>query len=80
MPHELTSNLQRQILQLRIDTGELRFGGRNPIDSLPDASGAVDIWFWFAYMAAICAVLVWSVGRKRVCPGPLDIGSFQRTC
>src|SRR5260370_37634595 len=45
VPHELTSNLQRQILQLQIDAGELRFGGRNPIDRLPDASGAVDIWF-----------------------------------
>jgi len=46
--------------------GELRFGGQNPIDRLPDASGAIDIWFWFAYVVAICAVLVWSVRRKQV--------------
>ena len=66
VPHELTSNLQRQILQLQIDTGEVRFGGQNPIDSLPDASGAVDTWFWFAYVVAISAVLFWSVRRKQV--------------
>jgi ABC-type transport system involved in multi-copper enzyme maturation permease subunit len=66
VPHELTSNLQRQILQLQIDTGELRFGGQNPIDRLPDASGAVDIWFWFAYVVAIWSVLFWSVRRKQV--------------
>jgi len=66
VPHELTSDLQRQILQLQIDTGELRFGGQNPIDRLPDASGAVDISFWFAYVVAICVVLFWSVRRKQV--------------
>ena len=33
VPHELTSDLQRQILQLQIDTGDLRFRGQNPIDA-----------------------------------------------
>jgi ABC-type transport system involved in multi-copper enzyme maturation permease subunit len=66
VPHELTSNLQRQIFQLQVDAGELKFGGQNPIDRLPDASGAVDIWFWFAYVVAISAVLFWSVRRKQV--------------
>jgi ABC-type transport system involved in multi-copper enzyme maturation permease subunit len=67
VPHELTSSLQRQILQLQIDTGETRFGpGANPIDRLPDASGAVDIWFWFAYIVAISVVLLWSVRRRQV--------------
>jgi len=66
VPHELTGNLQRQIFQLQIDTGELRFGGQNPIDRLPDASGAVDIWFWFAYIVAITVLLFWSVRRKQV--------------
>jgi ABC-type transport system involved in multi-copper enzyme maturation permease subunit len=66
VPHELTSNLERQIFQLQVDAGELKFGGQNPIDRLPDASGAVDIWFWFAYVVGICAVLFWSVRRKQV--------------
>jgi len=66
VPHELTSDLQRQIMQLQIDTGELRFGGSSPIDRLPNASGAVDIAFWFAYVVAIVLILLWSVRRKQV--------------
>ncbi len=66
VPHELTSDLQRQIMQLQIDTGELRFGGSSPIDRLPNASGAVDIAFWFAYGVAIVLILFWSVRRKQV--------------
>jgi hypothetical protein len=46
---------------------EVRFGpGASPIDRLPDASGAVDIWFWFDYVVAISVVLFWSVRRKQV--------------
>jgi ABC-type transport system involved in multi-copper enzyme maturation permease subunit len=67
VPHELTSNLQRQILQMQISAGNVRFGGNeNPLDRLPGASDVVDIWFWFAYVVAICAVLFWSVRRKQV--------------
>jgi hypothetical protein len=67
VPHELTSNLQRQILQLQLDAGEVRFGpGASPIDRLPHSSGAIDIWFWFAYVVAISVVLFWSVRRKQV--------------
>jgi ABC-type transport system involved in multi-copper enzyme maturation permease subunit len=67
VPHDLTSNLQRQIMQMQIQIGELRFGaGESPLDRLPGASEAVDIWFWFAYVVAICAVLFWSVRRKQV--------------
>jgi len=67
VPHELTSTLQRQILQLQLDAGEVRFGpGASPIDRLPDASGAVDVWFWFDYEVAISVVLFWSVRRKQV--------------
>ena len=64
VPHELTSDLQRQILQLQIDT--VTFDSEVRIRSTPDASGAIDIWFWFAYVVAICAVLFWSVRRKQV--------------
>ncbi len=35
-------------------------------DGAPDDSGAVDIWFWFAYVVVICAVLFWSVRRRQV--------------
>lgn len=66
VPHELTSNLQRQILELQIQAGELRFRGSSPLDRLPSASGIADIAFWFAYMVAIVLVLFWSVRRKQV--------------
>ena len=66
VPHELTSGLQRQILQLQIQAGELRFQGNSPLDRLPNASGAVDIAFWFAYVVAIVLILFWSVRRKQV--------------
>jgi hypothetical protein len=67
VPHELTSNLQRQIMQMQLSAGNLRFDtGQNPLDRVPGASAAVDIWFWFAYVVAICAVLFWSVRRKQV--------------
>lgn len=67
VPHELTSNLQRQILEMQLSAGNVRFGaGDRPLDRLPGASDVVDIWFWFAYVVAICAVLFWSVRRKQV--------------
>jgi hypothetical protein len=66
VPHELTSDLQRQILQMQINIGEVRFAGESPLDRLPNASGTVDVAFWFAYVVAICLVLFWSVRRKQV--------------
>jgi hypothetical protein len=52
---------------MQISAGNVRFGGNeNPLDRLPGASDVVDIWFWFAYVVAICAVLFWSVRRKQV--------------
>jgi ABC-type transport system involved in multi-copper enzyme maturation permease subunit len=66
VPHELTSNLQRQILELQLSTAELKFRGQNPLDRVPGASGSADIVFWFAYVVVICAVLFWSVRRKQV--------------
>jgi ABC-type transport system involved in multi-copper enzyme maturation permease subunit len=66
VPHELTSNLQRQILELQINIGNLRFAGQSPLDRVPGASEAVDIWFWFAYVVSISVVLFWSVRRKQV--------------
>jgi ABC-type transport system involved in multi-copper enzyme maturation permease subunit len=67
VPHELSSNLQRQILMLQIANGNLRFGGaENPIDRVPGASDSVDIAFWAAYLVAICIVLFWAVRRKQV--------------
>jgi ABC-type transport system involved in multi-copper enzyme maturation permease subunit len=67
VPHELTSNLQRQILEMQLSAGNVRFGaGDSPLDRLPGASEVVDIWFWFAYVVAISAVLFWSVRRKQV--------------
>ena len=66
VPHELTSDLQRQILQMQINIGEVRFAGESPLDRLPNASGTVDVAFWFGYVVAICLVLFWSVRRKQV--------------
>ena len=66
VPHELMSNLQRQILQMQLDTRELVVGGGNPLDRVPGASGTVDILFWLAYVVAIVVALSWSVRRKQV--------------
>lgn len=66
VPHELISNLQRQILQMQLDTRELVVGGGNPLDRVPGASTTEDIAFWFAYVVAIAVVLFWSVRRKQV--------------
>ena len=53
--------------KVQLSAGDLRLdGGQNPLDRVPGASAAVDIWFWFAYVVAICAVLFWSVRRKQV--------------
>jgi len=74
VPHELISNLQRQIMQMQLDTRELVVGATcdghgscyNPLDRVPGASGAVDIIFWAAYLVALGLVLFWAVRRKQV--------------
>jgi ABC-type transport system involved in multi-copper enzyme maturation permease subunit len=66
VPHELSSNLQRETLMLQTANGNLRFRGENPLDRVPGASDAVDVVFWAAYLVAICVVLFWSVRRKQV--------------
>jgi hypothetical protein len=66
VPHELTTDLQRQILQLQIQAGHLRFAGPSPLDRVPVASGSADIAFWLAYVVAITLILFWSVRRKQV--------------
>lgn len=66
VPHELTSGLDRQILAMKLDTGELVVGGFNPLDSVPGPSGTVDIVFWLAYVVAIALLLFWAVRRKQV--------------
>lgn len=66
VPHELASNLQRQIMQMRLDTRELVAGGFDPLASIQGASGTVDIIFWLGYVVAICLLLFWSVRRKQV--------------
>lgn len=66
VPHELTSNLERQIMQLRLGTGSLVGRGFDPMASIPGASGTVDIVFWLGYVVLICVLLFWSVRRKQV--------------
>ena len=66
VPHELTSGLERAILVLKLDTRELVVRGTNPLDSVPGASGTVDIVFWLAYVVAIVLLLFWAVRRKQV--------------
>jgi ABC-type transport system involved in multi-copper enzyme maturation permease subunit len=66
VPHELTSGLERQIMVLKLQTGELVVRGSNPLDRVPGASGAVDIVFWLAYVMAIVLVLFWAMRRKQV--------------
>jgi hypothetical protein len=39
VPHELTSELQRQILQMQINIGEVRFAGRVPSTACPTPLG-----------------------------------------
>jgi ABC-type transport system involved in multi-copper enzyme maturation permease subunit len=66
VPHELTSNLERTILQMQLDTQELIVGGGDPLARVPGASSTTDIVFWFGYVVAICLLLFWSVRRKQV--------------
>jgi hypothetical protein len=74
VPHELVSNLQRQIMQMQLDTRELVVGPLcngngscyNPLDRVPGASGNVDIIFWAGYLVALSLVLFWAVRRKQV--------------
>ena len=67
VPHELISNLQRQIMQMQLDTRELvDLGGSRPLDRVPGASGTIDILFWAAYLVALGLVLFWAVRRKQV--------------
>ncbi|HEX2682141.1 MAG TPA: ABC transporter permease subunit, partial [Candidatus Dormibacteraeota bacterium] len=66
VPHELTSNLQRTILQLRLDSHELVVRGFDPFKDVPGASSTVDIAFWLGYVILICALLFFAMRRKQV--------------
>lgn len=66
VPHELSSNLERTILQLRIAAGELHFRGTDPFSDVPGASGTADAIFWLGYVVLICALLFFAVRRKQV--------------
>jgi ABC-type transport system involved in multi-copper enzyme maturation permease subunit len=67
VPHELTSNLQRTLVQMRLDTRELVvFGRADPFKDIPGASNAADIVFWLGYVALICGLLFLAVRRKQV--------------
>jgi len=67
VPHHLTSDLERQIQQMRLDTRELvAFGHANAFAGIPGPSGVADVAFWLAYVVLICVLLFWSVRRKQV--------------
>jgi ABC-type transport system involved in multi-copper enzyme maturation permease subunit len=66
VPHELSSNLERQIVQLKLDTHELVVRDFDPLANIPGASGTVDVVFWLAYVVAIVLLLFWAVRRKGV--------------
>jgi ABC-type transport system involved in multi-copper enzyme maturation permease subunit len=66
VPHELASNLERQIIQLKLETHELVVRGFDPLANIPGASGTVDVVFWLAYVVAIMVVLFRVVRRKQV--------------
>lgn len=66
VPHELSSNLERTILQLRIAAGELHFRGTDPFSDVPGASDTADVIFWLGYVVLICALLLLAVRRKQV--------------
>jgi ABC-type transport system involved in multi-copper enzyme maturation permease subunit len=66
VPHELTSNLLRTILQARLDAGELVVRGTDPFQDIPGASSGADIAFWLGYVILLCALLFFAVRRKQV--------------
>jgi ABC-type transport system involved in multi-copper enzyme maturation permease subunit len=67
VPHELTSNLQRTLMQMRLDTREVVVFGRvDPFRDIPGASGTADIAFWLGYVALLCGLLFFAVRRKQV--------------
>ncbi len=57
--YTLIEMTRRRLLVVIVVIGVVLMGGT-------DASGAVDIWFWFAYVVAISVLLFWSVRRKQV--------------
>ena len=66
VPHELVSNLERQIEQMRLDTRIEVVRGFDPLARIPGASGTTDIVFWAGYVVAISLLLFWAVRRKQV--------------
>lgn len=66
VPHHLTSDLQRQILQMRIDAHVVAFRGTDPFRDIPGASGGADLAFWLAYTLVICGLFFLAVRRKQV--------------
>jgi ABC-type transport system involved in multi-copper enzyme maturation permease subunit len=66
VPHELTSNLLRTALQMRLDTRELVVRGEDPFQGIPGASSGADIAFWLGYVILLCALLFFAVRRKQV--------------
>jgi ABC-type transport system involved in multi-copper enzyme maturation permease subunit len=66
VPHELTSNILRQVVQLRLDTHEEVVGGTDPLRDIPGASTTADIAFWAGYVAVLCVLMFLAVRRKQV--------------
>jgi len=70
-PHQLVSNLPREIitLSLRNRPAPPRPPGARTFDVLsgvPGASSTGEIAFWFAYLALLCALLYLALRRKQV--------------
>lgn len=66
VPHELTSNVQRTIMQLNLDTQRLVVKGFDPLSRVPGASSTTDIVFWLGYVVLITLLLFLAVRRKQV--------------
>jgi len=67
VPHELTSNMLRTIVQLRLDAHELELRGvADPLRDVPGASSTTDIAFWLGYVVLLCVLLFLAVRRKQV--------------
>ncbi|MGH7776274.1 MAG: hypothetical protein ACREPI_03745 [Candidatus Dormibacterales bacterium] len=66
VPHALSSNLQRDIVESNMHLHPKAFQGGSALASVPQMAGPGEIAYWLAYLAVICFILYLALRRKQV--------------